>query len=329
MHLIFTTTLQTRGPAWREGEMAAAAIGLATGLVIAFLVYRMARRVPWPRPFRLRFFALHLVAAPVAAMAWGLSATYLALLVPGYIPDVVGSNRVYEFLVIGTVIYAILVGVAHAEEGSARATRAEAVAARTQLAALRAQVQPHFLFNALHTIVQLIPADPGRAMDAAELVADLLRTTLEEQRDEVPLEDEWRFVSRYLEMERIRFGDRLVVRADMPDALLDESVPAFALQTLVENAVRHGAAPRVAPTEIVVTAAGTASALTLSVRNSGDGGSVPAVGAAGTGTGTGLARLRERLAVLYGNAARLECGPSAEGGYEATLVVPRSGGRIG
>ncbi|HST60215.1 MAG TPA: histidine kinase [Longimicrobium sp.] len=324
MHLMFTTTLQARAPAWREGEMAAAAIGLACGLAIAFLVYRLARRVPWPRPFRLRFLALHLVAAPVAALAWGLSATYLALLVPGYIPDVVGSNRVYEFLVIGTVIYAIVVGVAHAEEGSARATRAEAIAARTQLAALRAQVQPHFLFNALHTIVQLIPADPARAMDAAELVADLLRTTLEEQRDEVPLEDEWRFVSRYLEMERIRFGDRLIVRADMPDALLDEPVPAFALQTLVENAVRHGAAPRVAPTEIVVTAAGSASGLTLSVRNTGDGVPSPATD---VGTGTGLARLRERLAVLYGNAARLECGPAADGGYEATLVVPRSQGR--
>jgi two-component system LytT family sensor kinase len=329
MHLMFTTTLQARGPVWREGEMAAAAIGLATGLAIAFLVYRLARRVPWPRPFRLRFLALHLVAAPVAALAWGVSASSLALLVPGYIPDVQGMNRVYEFLLIGIVLYAILVGVAHAEEGSARATRAEAVAARTQLAALRAQVQPHFLFNALHTIVQLIPADPARAMDAAELVADLLRTTLEEQRDEVPLEDEWRFVSRYLEMERIRFGDRLVVRDDIPDGLLDEPVPAFALQTLVENAVRHGAAPRVAPTEIVVSAAGSASGLTLTVRNSGDGGSSPATGGAtgAPGTGTGLARLRERLAVLYGNAARLASGPDGDGGYEAVLVVPRSRGR--
>lgn len=329
MHLIFTTALQRSGPVWREGEMAAALIGIGTGLAVAFVVYRLARRVPWPRPFRLRFVALHLVAAPVAAMVWGLSASSLASLVPGYIPDVEGMNRVYEFLLIGTILYAIVVGVAHAEEGSARATRAEALAARTQLAALRAQVHPHFLFNALHTVVQLIPADPARAMDAAELVADLLRTTLEEQRDEVPLEDEWRFVSRYLEMERIRFGDRLVVRADMPDALLDEPVPAFALQTLVENAVRHGAAPRVAPTEIVVTAASGGSALTLTVRNSGDGGSVPATGAAGTGTsaGTGLARLRERLAVLYGSAARLASGPAADGGYEATLVLPRSRGR--
>lgn len=329
MHLMFTTALRPSTPAWREGEMAAAAIGIGTGLAVAFLVYRLARRVPWPRPFRLRFAALHLVAAPAAAMAWyALSIVLEGALVPAYVSDVEGRGRVEMHLVLGMIFYAIVAGVAHSVEGSARADRAEAIAARTQLAALRAQVHPHFLFNALHTIVQLIPADPARAMDAAELVADLLRTTLEEQRDEVPLEDEWRFVSRYLEMERIRFGDRLVVRADMPDGLLDEPVPAFALQTLVENAVQHGAAPRVAATEIEVTAAGSGSALTLSVRNSGDAGSVAAPAAGmGAGAGTGLARLRERLAVLYGSAARLECGPAGDGGYEATLVVPRSRGR--
>jgi LytS/YehU family sensor histidine kinase len=152
------------------------------------------------------------------------------------------------------------------------------------------------------------------------MVAGLLRTTLEEQRDEVTLGEEWRFVSRYLDVERIRFGDRLAVRADVADGLLDARVPAFALQTLVENAVQHGAAPRVAATEIVVTAAGSASELTLSVRNTGDGG---AARAATAGPGTGLARLRERLAVLHGSAARLACGPARDGGFEAVLVLPR------
>jgi LytS/YehU family sensor histidine kinase len=160
---------------------------------------------------------------------------------------------------IGVLMYASVVGISYAADGSARAARAESVAARTQLAALRAQVQPHFLFNALHTVIQLIPVEPQRATEAAELVADLLRATLEEQRDEVTLGDEWTFVSRYLAVERIRFGDRLVVRADMDIDLLDERVPAFALQTLVENAVHHGAAPRVAATEIVITAAASAS----------------------------------------------------------------------
>ncbi|HEX2210374.1 MAG TPA: histidine kinase [Longimicrobium sp.] len=323
MHLTLLAAIQTPAQTWTADEVAGGVIRLSTGLAVAFLVYRLVRRVSWPRPFRLRFAALHLVAAPAAAMAWLAFATALEALAR-VTPDVQGAGRVEMFLFIGTIFYAIVAGVAHSAEGSARAARAEAIAARTQLAALRAQLHPHFLFNALHTVVQLIPIEPARAAEAAELVADLLRATLEEQRDEVRLEDEWRFVSRYLAVERIRFGDRLVVREDMPDDLLDERVPAFALQTLVENAVRHGAAPRVAATEVVVTAAGSASELTLSVRNTGDGGPARAPEA---GAGTGLARLRERLAVLYGSAARLDCRPALGGGYEAVLVVPRSRGR--
>src|SRR5687768_13539566 len=287
---------------WQPEEIAGGATRLIAGLAIAWLVYRLARRVPWPSPFRLRFAAVHLIAAPLAALAWFASSSALAALVLGWTTAAQQSDRLLEFMFLGIIGYAIVVGVSHAMEGSARAARAEAVAARAQLAALRAQVHPHFLFNALHTVVQLIPIDPQRAVEAAELVADLLRTTLEEQRDEVTLGDEWRFVSRYLAMEQIRFGDRLIVRAELDDGLLDECVPAFALQTLVENAVRHGAAPRVAPTEIVVTAAGSASDLTLSVWNTGNG--APA-DLTRPGAGTGLARLRERLAVLYGSAARL------------------------
>jgi LytS/YehU family sensor histidine kinase len=162
--------------------------------------------------------------------------------------------------------------------------------------------------------------DPARVTEAAELVADLLRTTLEEQRDEVTLGDEWRFVSDYLAVERTRFGDRLILRSKVSADLVDDHVPAFALQTLVENAVRHGAAPRVAPTEIAVTADGTATELTLSVRDTGNGASS---GLTIEGTGTELARPRERLAVLYGSAARLSAGPAAGGGFEAVLVVPR------
>ncbi|HEV2149731.1 MAG TPA: sensor histidine kinase [Longimicrobiaceae bacterium] len=321
---VLAALVQANAPVWSRDEVVSAVIRVSTGLVIAIVVYRLARRVPWPWPFRLRFAALHLVAAPLAALAWYASSVALEALVPGFTPEGRGIWRLLETLSLGSFFYAVLVGVSYAMEASGRAARAEATAARTQLAALRAQLHPHFLFNALHTIVQLIPADPARATEAAELVADLLRVTLEEQRDEVTLGDEWRFVSRYLAVERIRFGDRLVVRADVAADLLDERVPAFALQTLVENAVRHGAAPRVAATEVVVTAARRASELTLSVRNTGDGGPARAAGA---GAGTGLARLRERIAVLYGGAARLVSRPDGDGGFEAVLVVPRHRGR--
>jgi len=225
-------------------------------------------------------------------------------------------------VLIGSFFYVLIVGLSYSAHGARRAAQAEAIAVQTQLATLRSQLQPHFLFNALHTIVQLIHIDPRRATEAAEMVADLLRRTLEEQRDEVPLRDEWSFVSRYLSVEQIRFGERLVVKAEIPPDLETERVPSFAVQTLVENAVQHGATPRVAPTEIVVSAASSPNALTLAVRNSGD--AKPSTN--GTGSGTGLARLRERLAVLYGGAATLTTRPLAEGGYEAVLVVPLSRG---
>ena len=222
---------------------------------------------------------------------------------------------------ISLLLYAIVVGIGYSVERRARAARIEANAVRAQLMALRAQLHPHFLFNALHAVVQLIPRDPARAEEAAELVASLLRTTLEEERDEVTLRDEWTFVSRYLEIERIRFGDKLQVNADVNQDLLDERIPAFALQTLVENAVRHGAANRVAPTEIAVTAARTTSELSLSVRNMRD---LDALVSLQNGTGTGLSRLRERLKLLYGDAARLTCGTQEDGSFEAVLVIPRA-----
>lgn len=301
-------------------EFAAIAARLLLGLTVAYVVYRFIRRLPWPRPFRFRFLLIHLAAAPASGLAWLLLTSGAVVLITGR-PFIATARHIpVDFLVIGTTVYGVIAAVTYLDDATARAARAEAAVAHTQLATLRAQLQPHFLFNALHTVVQLIPFDPDRAAHAAELVASLLRRTVEEERDEVALDEEWTFVSRYLEVEHIRFGDRLRVRAEVDPHLLDARVPSFALQTLVENAVRHGAAHRVAPTEIVVTAAGTDAHLTLSVRNTGDPAPPdPMV----NGTGTGLSRLRERLALLYGGAARLTCGAREEGGYEAVLVVPR------
>jgi hypothetical protein len=325
LNLILASLLQRTDEVWSYYEIVSAVARAVTGIATAFLAHRLVRRVPWSRPFRVRFLAVHLLAAPALTGVWALSTAAIELLVTG--ESFFGRlDRPWDgVLGLGLVLYAIVVGISYADESSARAARAEALAARTQLAALRAQIHPHFLFNALHTVMHLVSADPVRAAQALELLAELLRTALGEQRDEVSLGDEWRFVSRYLALERIRFGDRLVVREDIAPHLLDARVPAFALQTLVENAVQHGAAPRRAPTEILVAATNGASDLTLSVRNSGDVGARRTASSA-AGAGTGLARLRERLAALYGGAARLECRPGKDGGFEAMLVVPRHRG---
>ena len=312
---VMPPTLIRPGSVWTPEELISLTVWVAVGAILTLLAYRLVRRMPWPRPFRLWFTLAHMGLA----LAFGLTWLVLTGVIEALAIRSPEQDRGWVVFV-GAFVYAVVAGVSYAAEATARASKAEAAEAQAQLAALRAQLHPHFLFNALHAVVQLIPIDPDRAIEAAELVASLLRTTIEEDRDEVTLGDEWAFVSRYLDVEQMRFGDRLRVRADVDPSLLDVRLPAFALHTLVENAVRHGAAPRVEPTELLVTTAGTASDLTLAVRNTGD---PVSSGALAAGTGTGLTRLRERLAVLYGNAGSLTTGGHADGGFEAVLVVPR------
>ena len=299
-------------------EVIVGVVRITLMVAIGFGVHRLTRVLPWPtRPPRWRFVLIHVAMIPVCVLIFILASNAFTLLLLGYRTP---PRHLSGFFLVGAYLYVVVAGASYMVEATRRTARAETAAAQMQLAALRAQIQPHFLFNALHTVVQLIPSNPARAMEAAELVADMLRATMEDERDVISLRDEWAFVSRYLELERIRFGERLRVRADVDPHLLDERVPSFALQTLVENAVRHGAAPRVEPTDIVITAAGTRSEVTLSVRNNGNDATT---NGGASSTGTGLNRLRERLVALHGNAARLTYGARDDGDFEAVVLVPR------
>ncbi len=282
--------------------------------ILGLGVHRFTRRFAWPRPFRLSFLLLHVGAAATYAIAWLLLASLSQIVLLHSVAAAIG-RVVVPFFVLGVWLYVMVAGVSYAAQATDRAVIAEASAARAQLAALRSQLHPHFLFNALHTVVQLIPVEPQRAADAAELVAGLLRTTLEEERDLVRLEEELAFVSRYVEIEGIRFGDRLRVELDVDPAARDLMVPSFAVQTLVENAVQHGAAPRVEPTTVRVGAAVQGRTLRVSVRDDGEGASSND----SVGRGTGLARLRERLSALYGERAQLTTGNAPGGGFLASI----------
>ncbi|HEX9165816.1 MAG TPA: histidine kinase [Gemmatimonadales bacterium] len=303
----------------------AAMIGLraiACAAVLGLGVYRFTERFPWPHPIRWRFVAAHLVAAPLYAITWVVltNLVEVVLHVRPHDPGVVMIRLpLARYLVMGFWLYLTVTGVAYTLRAAERAARAEAAAVRAQLAALRGQLNPHFLFNALHSVVQLIPTEPSLAARAAEQVAGLLRTTLEEERDLVSLGEEWDFVERYLAVERIRFGDRLRVRAAISGPAREASLPSFALQTLVENAVRHGVEPKVGDTLITVDATLRDGRLTVEVRDDGAG----MDGGHGPGSGTGLARLRERLAGIYGAEGQLDARPDPVAGFRATLVVPQ------
>jgi signal transduction histidine kinase len=317
---LYTGLIVTQHQPVSIAHAAAIAIrSLLPAALLGILVYRFAKRVPWPRPFRMRFAFIHLLAAPTYAFAWILAASIVESVLHRQLIIVVGPGLL-PFLVLGIWLYVMVAGISYAIDGTERVARAEAAAVRMQLGALRAQLHPHFLFNALHTVVQLIPVDPHRAAEAAEQVATLLRTTLQEDRDLISLGDEWAFVSKYLELERVRFGERLCVHAEIDPSLLQSSVPSFSLQTLVENAVRHGAAPRVEATTVTISATATEHTLTLEVRDTGAG--ITSSEARGNGaSGTGLGRLRDRLSGLYGDASSLVL-KTTPAGCTATLTLP-------
>lgn len=308
-------SLPLAASAWMALRMIGSAALLGVG------VQAFTRRQPWPAPFRPSFLLMHVLAAMLYAGSWVAAYSLIESLLHWRLAYVAGPG-LGRFALTGVWLYLSIAAVAYAQQAARRSALVQAAAARAQLATLQSQLHPHFLFNALHTVVQLIPLDPGRAAQAAEELAGLLRAALDERRDQVTLAAEWRFVQRYLAIEQLRFGERLRITATMPASTLDLLVPSFALQTLVENAVRHGAAPKLGDTRLHITASSSGGHLTLVVSDDGAGAEAAAVR---DSSGTGLRRLRERLACLYGNSAALEVDASPRG-VTATLRLPLAPG---
>jgi hypothetical protein len=192
-----------------------------------------------------------------------------------------------------------------------------------ELRALRSQVDPHFLFNTLNTIVDLIASDPRAAEAMTERLAEFFRYTLTRARHPLTtLEEELSCVRHYLDIERVRFGDRLTVEIACDSTVAQARVPSLILQPLVENAVRHGLAPRLEGGRLSIRADLDGASLHLQVVDDGMG--MPSPG--GRSAGVGLRNVRERLAALYGQSARLAVGPGADGsGTRVELFLPTHG----
>jgi len=291
---------------------------IVAAAALSALVVRFVNRHPWPAHISAGFVVMHIGLALAFAFAWVLLNSAIDSLLRLQLVLSFGPGLV-AYLFGGVWLYVLVAGVCYAANATRRAGLAETMAAQSQLAALRAQLNPHFLFNALHTVVQLIPRDPALATQAALRLSDLLRASLEEDRDLITLANEREFVMAYLDLERLRFDERLVITHDIEadaDALL---LPTFALLTLVENAVRHGAAPNINVTHVQIVARVESGTLRLTVSDDGVG----AHAAADTAGGTGLRRLRDRLTALYGSAGSLVTRAGDSGGFAATLLVPQ------
>ena len=217
-----------------------------------------------------------------------------------------------------SLVYWLVLLVARAVAGYRRLRAREDLLAQARLAALKAQVRPHFLFNTLNAVAELIDEDPEGAQEMIARLAELLRASLDrdDAPQEVPLGEELALLRLYLEIEQVRFGQRLDVTFDVAAELHDVRVPHLLLQPLAENAVRHGVGRDSTAGSVAVSAVARGATLVLAVVDDGPGpGSSPA---AGVGLRTTRARLRE----LYGPAGRFELRPHAPRGTAAIVELP-------
>jgi len=299
------------------------------------LILMLGRRFPPLRPWALSAWLVHLGACSTICLvsaAW--TAGFERILNPWTDPSGPGLFarlfvfRFFSGLISYLILYAAILGIGYAFESRERLARQQTETARlseqlsrAELDSLRRQVEPHFLFNSLNAIAGLVRE--GRSEAAVTTIArlsDFLRRVLEDStRQEVRLSEEIEYMQKYLEIQKVRFADRLAVKVEVPSELLHSQVPSLILQPIVENAIKHGIAKRAQGGEIRVSAARSNGMLTLTVYNDGPG---LVAGRENGRTGIGISNTRTRLQSLYGETFELSLQNHGPHGVEASVSVP-------
>lgn len=297
---------------------------------MTLIVWRVtAEWIPGTRgwlPVLLRHATLFLLMAASHLALVSLLATPLAGQAEPFQTTFVGQlrSRTHIELLIytaaaGTGIAIALYGRFRDRELAAARLEAELTAAR--LDALRGHLQPHFLFNSLHSIASLARA--GDTAGVVRLIAgfsELLRHLLAAGERHLPLDEEIALVERYLDIQRVRFQDRLRARVEIAPDVARARVPLLIVQPLVENALRHGLGPQVAPGDVTIRASRENDSTRIDVEDTGGG--LPPGWTLSSSGGTGLRNLESRLAAEFGARASLRVAPRDGGGVIATVLVP-------
>jgi len=304
---------------------------LATPIVLA-----LARRFPIERGTWWRVLPIHLLACLVIWAAHFAFFTYVGKVWPPFgaprtprsFWDMFLGRALSEFH-IDLLIYAATLGVSYAvsyyfrfREGEFRASQLEAQLAQAQLQTLKMQLHPHFLFNTLNGIAGLVRDSRNKAaVDMLAGLSDLLRYTLENAgKQEVPLKEELEFLELYLDIQQMRFSDRLKVEMHVPAEALDALVPNLILQPLVENAIRHGISRRTAAGTVGVRVERDNGLLRITIYDDGPG--LKRDDGRKTVEGVGLSNTRARLAQLYGEGQNITLAERDSGGVQVALVIP-------
>ena len=297
------------------------------------VIFWIGKMAPIGWPGSPAAIALHVAASVVAAFAdvsCGMTVGFL-LGVNSLGDHVLHSYLVngMSWLLTGVLTYWTILGagyaIAFARKYQMQQLRSSELAgelARAHLSVLRNQLHPHFLFNTLNTVTSLVRVQRTEsAIGVLTSLSDILRRLLRNAPEqEVTLREELQFLNSYVEIEKTRFSDRLSMRIDVSEELMDAIVPSLLLQPLVENAIRYGIGGRTAPGHVSVSARRSGDRLLLKIRDDGPG--FPHDWTAGANCGVGLSNTQARLEQMYGSAHEFMLGNAEAGGTEVTIVIP-------
>ncbi|HSS19367.1 MAG TPA: histidine kinase [Pyrinomonadaceae bacterium] len=300
------------------------------------LILQMGRRFPVEGRARIKGLVIHLLTCVALAAVQIAGATALRMIIRPF-DDwsdthtflIQYQRELSNFFLINVLVYWAIFGVGYAfdyrekyREREAQAAELKAQLTRAQLESLKMQLQPHFLFNTLHTIAGLVRGNEKvPAVNMISGLSDLLRRTLESaDEQEVPLKEEVKFVELYLDIQKVRFSDRLAVQIDVVPETQNALVPNLFLQPLVENAIRHGVSQQSAPGLIKIESFRDNGNLQITVTDNGPG--LRENYQHERSGGIGLTNTSERLERLYGKRHRFDLRNCAGGGTEATVVIP-------
>jgi two-component system, LytTR family, sensor kinase len=301
--------------------------------ILTLGLLELVRRYPFGQGKSWRSLAVHVTACLACGLVAACLSMLAAELIRSEIPKPTLSLNVLVFYFVAKLnnnifFYWAIVAVAHVlnyyRQLRARellSSQLEAKLAQTQLQVLKMQLQPHFLFNTLNAIAGLVREKRNDAAVSMIVgLSDFLRRVVEDSdRQQVPLGEELEFTQKYLDIQKVRFAERLQFSIDVPQDLLPAQVPSLILQPMVENAVKHGIARRVQGGAIRITAFRSNGTLTMRIYN--DGPSLPAGWESGQ-SGIGIVNVRTRLQGLYGDQFELRMRDQQPGGVEATVSVP-------
>lgn len=299
---------------------------------IAFVIFFITQKVPLERFSKPVFFTFHFFASIVLSGA-SVGMAYLDFYIyadPAIVKYM--DQMSWQFFHIGITGYIAVAGFFYfwqyhrqAKAQAVREADLRRMSREAELKALKAQINPHFLFNTLNSINALAAKDPQQTRDVVTRLAGMLRYVLEgSEQDFVPLKQEMAFVEDYLAIEKTRLGERLRVTVRVDNGLADVQIPPIILQPLVENAVKHGVAKQTGAGSVHVDVKEERGNLKCTVIDSGGGFETPETPSDETGEtgGLGLKNIRERLRCIFGSEYSLTIQNNTPPGVKATLVFP-------